>query len=213
VLRNSILGTLLLIAGAFASFQYFKRGGIDLEQSDLPRPPGHSTVLPPEAGEFPHSFSSKEEAVALYEEARLAIEQGRVNQARKMLGRLERSNIDFVFKERASALRQSIPLPPMADFRDSITLGEIRSDPYSYRDAVFLWEGTVQSVNQSGIGLELNFKPENAESLSLKYTGTDSGLQENLSTLQPGEKVSVYGRVLSADGEGRQLTFQLLGLQ
>jgi tetratricopeptide (TPR) repeat protein len=200
----------MLSIGGLALF-YFQRSDYSrLAESNLPRPPGHSSVLPPEAGEFVYTFSSKEDAVALYEQARLAVEEGRVNQARRMLGRLERSNVDFVFKERARTLRQSIPLPTMKDFRDSITIAEIRSDPYSYRDAVFLWDAVLESVRPSGTGISLEIRPDGSDSVRMSYTGSDSNVRSGLRDMQVGERLTVYGRVLASDAEGRQLQFQLL---
>lgn len=205
----------LLLFAVWAGYHFGPGRSEDpLMDSDLPRPPGHSAVLPSGAGDFAHFYDNKDAAVQDYEEARKAIEDGRVNQARKILGRLERSNIDFVFKERALSLRQSIGLPDMGDFRDSITLGEIENDPFSYRDAVFLWEAVVQKAEPSGTGMDLRVSLINRpDSLRLRYTGEDRQLVESLKSLQSGQKITVYGRVLSSDNQGSQMTFQLLDLR
>ena len=181
-----------------------------LMDSDLPRPPGHSTVLPEAAGEFNYYYDSKDLAVEDYEKARLAIEDGRVNQARKILGRLERSNVDFVFKERAKTLRQSIPLPRMGDFTDSVTMGEIESDPYSYRDAVFLWQGSVETSRMSPTGADLRIRlKERDESVLLRYSGGDREMMDGLKELEAGHDITVFGRVLSSE-QGSNMMFQLL---
>lgn len=205
------LGILLLLTGLAAYFFGFRNAGLDLSQSDLPRPPGHSTVLPHEAGDFAHFYENKDQAVQEYEMARAAIEDGRVNQARKMLGRLERSNIDFVFKERARSLRQSIPLPAMNQFQDSITLAEIESDPFSYRDAVFLWDATVRRAEPTPTGMQLEVSLEDrSEGLRLQYSGTDASIRDGLKNLSAGDGITVFGRVLSSDDRGSNMTFQLL---
>ncbi len=181
--------------------------------SDLPRPPGHSTVLPEQAGEFRFFYDSKDKAVEDYEKARLAVEEGRINQARKILGRLERSNIDFVFKERARTLRQSIPLPRMQDFQDSVTLAEVESDPFSYRDAVFLWDVAVEKALPSGTGTDLRVRlPDRKDSLLLRYSGQSKELQNTLKELETGQEITVYGRILSSDDQGANMHFQLLDL-
>ncbi|MCB1303337.1 MAG: tetratricopeptide repeat protein [Leptospiraceae bacterium] len=182
---------------------------LNLDDSDLPLPPGQSTVLPPEAGDFPFRYDSKEDAVAEYEKARAAIEDGRINQARKMLGRLERSNIDFIFRERARSLRQSIPLPSMDDFRDTITLAEINSDPFSYRDAVFLWPATVHKVMGDGPGLHLEVEAQD-RTLTLSYSGTNEEKRKALRSLEAGDEIQVYGRILSSDEQGSRSSYQLL---
>lgn len=201
----------LLMAIAAGYFFGFGNAGLDLSDSDLPRPPGHSTVLPHEAGEFAHFYENKEEAVQQYEMARAAIEDGRVNQARKLLGRLERSNVDFVFKERARSLRQSIPLPTMNQFQDSISLAEIESDPFSYRDAVFLWEATVRKAQPTATGMQLEVSlKDRSDSLRLQYSGTDASVRDGLKNLSAGDAITIFGRVLSSDDQGSNMTFQLL---
>tara|TARA_B100001939_G_scaffold286204_1_gene256251 strand:- start:18553 stop:19824 length:1272 start_codon:yes stop_codon:yes gene_type:complete len=204
------ISILALGLAAVAGWKMMTSSDDPLMDSDLPRPPGHSTVLPEAAGEFSYFYDSKDRAVEDYEKARLAIEDGRVNQARKMLGRLERSNVDFVFKERAKTLRQSIPLPRMEDFTDSVTMGEIESDPYSYRDAVFLWQGTVETSRLSPTGADLKMRlKERDESVLLRYSGGNSEIMDGLKELEAGHDITVFGRVLSSD-EGSNMMFQLL---
>lgn len=208
------LGGAILIALVLLSLGIWKMLGSSedpLMDSDLPRPPGHSTVLPEAAGAFQYFYESKDNAVEDYEKARMAIEDGRVNQARKILGRLERSNIDFVFKERAKTLRQSIPLPRMDGFSDSVTLAEIENDPYSYRDAVFLWQGSVETSRPSSTGADLRIRlRDRDESVLMRYSGADTGTMDGLKELEAGQDITVFGRVLSSDDQGANMMFQML---
>ena len=104
-----------------------------------------------------------------------------------------------------------LPLPRMDGFSDSVTLAEIENDPYSYRDAVFLWQGSVETSRPSSTGADLRIRlRDRDESVLMRYSGADTGTMDGLKELEAGQDITVFGRVLSSDDQGANMMFQML---
>ncbi|MCB1175712.1 MAG: hypothetical protein KDK39_19210 [Leptospiraceae bacterium] len=131
-----VQGLLRLEPGAWITSAWETLQGVDV---DLPVRPMNGTVNPADlypAGDLPQ-FMYPDKAAALrdFSQARELIVQGRPNQARKLLGKLELSNASFEIKERVLQLRDAIPRTQQIPADDRISLADLHAQPYILRGA------------------------------------------------------------------------------
>lgn len=163
-------------------------------EKNLPQPPAHGSIIPERefVSEKPKFlYTTGDEALTDYSNARKLIVKGFVNQAMYLLGKIELSNADFEIKERARLLRDFIPVVEPHEFADPVTIEEILKEPYIYRGAQVLWEGEIvssQPMGQNTIRLILAKNELHKPPFMSIDVESRSGI-----SFQPGNRVSVFG--------------------
>lgn len=192
VLSVFILGT-VSGTGIFL-YRYFTNPFTGL-LDDLPVIPDATTVLPPDAGETEFRYESQADATSDFQRARQLIASGRVNQGRNVLAKIERSNADFLLRDRATLLRQSIPVIEAAWFDDPVSPAQYLNDPFAYRDADILWSGRIEKLStdeESGIQT-FSFYPAGA---GFRMQAVYPYQKRGKKPLQKGEnQVELFGRL------------------
>lgn len=169
----------------------------------LPEAPASGGVTPIEryTEEQPRFvYAAREEALMEYNQARGLIFEGRVNEARRLLGRIELSNASFEIKERALMLRDAIPpITSRENFKDPVEPDALRKDPYIYRNAQILWSGVARDVNVSGSSVRFFLEmPAVSDLQTLVLYVPREGAP---TPLRNGDPVSVFGSFLELRGE------------
>ena len=114
----------------------------------FPEIPFSGDIIPKEdyQNEIPRFlYSSKKELMEDYLRAKLLAREGKVNQARYLLGRIEISNANFQVKERILIFRSLLPMIPFYKFHDPVDPHQLYQEPYLYRGAQILWMGKFLS--------------------------------------------------------------------
>ena len=140
VLAGVLIAVVYLVPGAFRPVNW---SGV-LEDR-LPAPPSGGSVIPaarlPEEPRF--EYGDRDGVLAEYNRARQLALQGRPNQARFLLGKIELSNATFEIKERALLLRDSLPYLRIEHFEDALTPDQVFTSPYLLRGSQVHWRGRV----------------------------------------------------------------------
>jgi len=183
-------------------------GKWNFKKLDLPETPASGTVIPPV--EFVDAkprfvYQNRDEAIEDYNRARESIRSGYVNRARLLLGKIELSNSSFEIKERASLLRDFIPLVELAEFRDPLSPDEVADEPFLYRGAQVKWQGRIVSVetDQKKKALFL-FVPGNTSRKVVIHPGT--GLER---LPAKGNEAIVFG-IFDGLDDAKQIQLRLL---
>ena len=186
-------------------------------EETLPDVPLNGTVISPaeyseDAPRF--VYADKAEALQEFRTARERIAGGLPNQGRYLLGRLELSNASFEIKERARLLRDSIPRVSADQFRDPVDVRSVLEEPYIFRDAQVLWNGTVRNLAKAEGGLRFDLEVSGSGagdrlpvSVLYLYSGTGGPDREPVEN----QNIEVFGTVVKATGQ--RLTVQAVSLR
>ncbi len=217
IFRPVVFGIVLLaglsIGGALAVepiANFFRPDPYKSLLEDLPQPPSSGTVVSPAqfGDEDPRfTYADRDAALVDYRSARERIGEGKINQARYLLGKLEFSNAGFEIKERALLLRDSIPRVPRADFRDPVDMASILGEPLLYRGATVFWRGSVKDLRRAEGGLRFRLNTGSEASVDVLYLFPREGPGSFAQDLSEDATVAVYGEftVGVESGDGRLL--------
>ena len=160
----------------------------------LPETPSFGTVIPEK--EFVDDkprflYKNSKDALMDYAAARGMILEGNVNSALRKIGRIELSNAGFEIKERASLLREFIPIVNPEGFQDSVSVEEIKAEPFILRGAQVIWNGYVESVQNMG-------KANQRIIFSQKKSGEPPFVvfdivNEGKEVVKKGERITIFG--------------------
>ena len=189
-----VTGVLVIAAAVYLVPAFFTKDPFSHFQEELPEMPSSGSVIPLEefVNERPRFiYEDSAEALKDYASARSFILQGQVNSALRKIGKIELSNAGFEIKERATLLREFIPVVDPAGFQDSPDMEDVFQEPYILRGAQVVWTGQVVSVQTTA---------EKRQKIILSREGPerppfvtfDIVLEKN-QFLEKGEIITVFG--------------------
>ncbi len=198
-----------------SSFFYYQ------DRLELPAAPTSGTVIAADqySSQKPRFiYTDRDSLISIYNTALKKIYQGKVNQARGLLGRLELSNASFEIKERVLLLRNSIPTVGFNDFHDPINIEKITEEAYIYRDAQVLWQGTLKLIRPGTKDvLELEVQPQEKQNqgfrLLIRYPAQTSQIERLLTNIRATgtqNVIQVFGNIDSIKAGHINITAQKL---
>ena len=188
-----------------------------LSNIELPLAPIHGTILSPQQyDKYPPRFiySSREELIEQFQKARQQIIQGEVNRARAILGRLELSNGSFEIKQRVLLLRSAIPFLSHDQFHDTVSIEQVYKEPYLYRDAQVLWQGSLAALKPDTDGIEIKLSTVQTSKLVkgiiIYYAITGETKKRLMSRLASQNEVQVLGSFVGLEQQRLKVKAQQL---
>lgn len=156
-----------IFIGAIAGISTLASGFVDFLDGEgaleIPFLSSAGSNLPPDPTDgFVHSrdeygsdrpeffYSSKEDVLEDFRQAREMILDRQVNGARRLLGKIELSNAGFRLKERAALLRDFIPVLKKLETSNNVLPADFLKETYMLRGAQVSWKGAIEPVRTGG---------------------------------------------------------------